>query len=153
MSRTAAAFSLLVVSICVGSAQSRPTPQVSKIETCATAKTQLEMNECSHAEDQRAEEEMNRLYRQLLTRASSNPVYRQKVEAAQKAWLAYRDAELEAKYPAQDKRAEYGSVYPMCFANDRTDMTQQRIQEIKALLRQSEDVCAGEWPRHGASKE
>jgi uncharacterized protein YecT (DUF1311 family) len=150
MSRIIATIvSLLAVAVCVGGfAQSKAKTRVPGVQNCATAKTQLELNECATAEEQKAEEEMNQLYRQLLSGASKNPAYREKLEAAQKAWLAYRDAELEAKYPAQDKRGEYGSVYPMCFANDRTDLVRQRIEEIKALLKQTEDVCAGEWPRH-----
>jgi len=149
MSRIVGIVSLVAAALCAaGFAQSKPKSQVSGAKSCATAQTQLEMNECSGAEGQKAEEEMNRVYKQLLARASATPAYREKLEAAQKAWLAYRDAELEAKYPAQDKRADYGSVYPMCFANYRTDLTRQRIQEIKALLKQTDDVCAGEWGRH-----
>ena len=115
-----------------------------KTEGCDNAKTQLEMNQCSAAEQKNAEAELNSLYKHLIARAS-NPAYRKKIEAAQKAWIAYRDAELEAKYPAQDKRGEYGSVYPMCSANDRTDLIRERIEEIKSLLNNSDDVCAGEW--------
>lgn len=111
---------------------------------CGAAATQLEMNQCAAAEEKNSEAELNRVYEQLLSRAS-DPLYRKKVEAAQKAWIAYRDAELEAKYPADDKRGHYGSIYPMCFANDRTDLTRQRIQELNALLHSSDDSCGGEW--------
>lgn len=121
-------------------------PSSSKAGGCETAKTQLEMNQCSAAEEKNAEAELNRLYKQLIARAS-NQAYRKKIEASQQAWLAYRDAELEAKYPAQDKRSEYGSVYPMCSANDRTDLIRERIEEIRSLLNNSDDVCAGEWAR------
>ncbi len=149
MSRTAIAIVLLFAAVCCleSFAQSKRKPGA---QNCGSAKTQLELNECANAEEQKAEEEMNQLYRQLLALASKNPGYREKLEAAQKAWLAYRDAELEAKYPAQDKRAEYGSVYPMCFADHRTELTRQRSEEIKALLKRTEDVCAGEWPRRQA---
>jgi len=137
--------SLLAATLSAGGfAQAKAKSQGPEAKDCATAKTQLELNECAGAEEQKAEEEVNRLYQQLLARASANPAYREKLEAAQRAWLAYRDAELEAKYPAQDKRAAYGSVYPMCFANDRTDLTQERIEGIKALLNQTDDVCAGD---------
>lgn len=134
-------------SVAFGQSESQERSRSVKPKGCETASTQLEMNQCSAAEAKDAEAELNRLYQQLLAR-TSNPVYRRKIEAAQKAWLAYRDAELEAKYPAEDKRAEYGSVYPMCTANDQTDLTRARIEEIKTLLNSSEgDMCAGEWAR------
>jgi len=34
----------------------------------------------------------------------------------QRAWPGYRDAYLEAMFPAADKQTEYGSIYPMQLA-------------------------------------
>ena len=72
------------------------------------------------------------------------PAYRKKIETAQKAWAAYREAELELLYPAEDKQANYGSMYPMCCANDRAQLTRRRSREIRALLR-GDNKCAEEW--------
>jgi uncharacterized protein YecT (DUF1311 family) len=34
-----------------------------------------------------------------------------KLKQAQRAWIAFRDAHLEARFPKADKQAEYGSAY------------------------------------------
>jgi uncharacterized protein YecT (DUF1311 family) len=36
-----------------------------------------------------------------------------KIKAAERAWITYRDAYMDATYPAKDKQAEYGPIYPM----------------------------------------
>jgi uncharacterized protein YecT (DUF1311 family) len=147
MLRNLAMVCIMMAFYLVTFAQTGFTSQAIEGKRCELATTQLEMNECAAAASEKAETEMSELYAQLLARASQKPMYRAKVETAQKAWLAYRDAELELKYPAEDKRTEYGSVYPMCFANDRRELTRERIAEIRALLKQTDDVCAGEWAR------
>jgi len=144
---TATVFVLIACSLCV-SAQSKRRVHSSKAKDCSdTAQTQSALNECAGKKLSKTDLELGALYKRLLAKAS-NPVYRQKVEAAQTAWIAYRDAELEAKYSAENKQERYGSVYPMCFADDRVELTRQRIEELRALLRAEEgDVCAGEWTR------
>lgn len=59
----------------------------------------------------------------------------------QKAWEAYRDAQLAALYPEQDT-SSYGSVYPMCFATLKMTLTKGRIRDLKALTTSGEgEVC------------
>jgi uncharacterized protein YecT (DUF1311 family) len=144
--RAAPIIVVLVASCLFISAQSNQRTHASSTKDCYdTAHTQSALNECAAGKLSKADAELKVLYDRLLAKAS-DPSYHSKVEAAQKTWIAYRDAELEAKYPAGDKQTEYGSVYSMCLENDRAKMIQQRIQELRALLREGEgDVCAGEW--------
>ena len=69
----------------------------------------------------------------------------QKLKAAQKAWLAFRDAQLQAMYPAADKQAEYGSVYPTCRCAVLKELTEQRTRELKVWLDgiPEGEVCRG----------
>jgi len=46
-------------------------------------------------------------------------------KAAERAWIAYRDAYMGAMYPAKDKQAEYGSIYPMEADLLRAKLTQR----------------------------
>jgi uncharacterized protein YecT (DUF1311 family) len=64
---------------------------------------------------------------------------------AQRAWLTFRDAELEAKYPCGDKQSHYGSVCPMRANLFLAQRTQERIQHLREWLDGTEegDVCAG----------
>ncbi len=120
-----------------------PTPMHITKNCWTTAMTQAEMNLCAYVDARNADAEMHQLYQKLLRKAS-NKAYRKKLESAQSAWLAYRSAEVEAKYPAEDKR-EYGSAYPMCADLDRVYLTQERIKELRGLLQTSEgNLCASE---------
>ena len=111
----------------------------------AVAQTQLELNEQASAAYKKAEAEMNRTYQKILREYRSDKRFTLKLRTAQRAWLAYRDAHLESLYPALDKRAEYGSINPMCQANVLEEMTLERTK----LLRQwvdgipEGDACAG----------
>ena len=147
MSRRMAILSILILAAMAGFAQFRPRKSRTKPAKCEdTAQTQWELNDCASKDNREAEKELKVLYEQLLARASQKPTYRQKIEAEQTAWIAYRDAALEAKYPAQDKQAGYGSVYPMCYGWYRAALIRRRSEEIKELLEAPEgDVCSGEW--------
>jgi uncharacterized protein YecT (DUF1311 family) len=110
------------------------------------AETQAGMNEEAEKSFLAAEREMKRALDSLLARKGASPDAVQKLERAQNAWLAYRDAQLEADFPFPDKGA-YGSVYPMCAVGVKEGMTRDRTQELQAMLKPEEgDVCASRWP-------
>ena len=50
--------------------------------------------------------------------------------------LSYRDAYMDAMYPAENKQAEYGSIYPMEADLLRAKLTQRQVTALKELLRQ-----------------
>jgi uncharacterized protein YecT (DUF1311 family) len=58
-----------------------------------------------------------------------------KSELPRDAWIAYRDAYIEAMYPA-DKRAEYGSMYPLEADLLRAKLTQQQVAALSEMLQQ-----------------
>lgn len=96
--------------------------------------TQGEMSECAAKELHKAELKMERLLKQLGI-APGSP--------EQKAWEAYRDAQLTALYPPEDI-SSYGSVYPMCLAILKKTLTEGRIRDLRALTTSGEgDVCYG----------
>jgi uncharacterized protein YecT (DUF1311 family) len=96
--------------------------------------THGEINECAVKELHNAELRMERLLKQLGI-APASP--------EQKAWEAYRDAQLVALYPPQDI-SSYGSVYPMCLAILKKTLTEGRIRDLKALTTAGEgEVCYG----------
>jgi uncharacterized protein YecT (DUF1311 family) len=115
------------------------------------APSQAAMNECASNSLGAADKELNQVYQQVLHKYAKDTVFVAKLKAAQKAWLAFRDAELEARYPANDKSLEYGSVYPMCANNELEAMTRKRTEELRSWLKGAEegDVCAGSY-RHNS---
>lgn len=102
----------------------------------AKAKTQGEMNACANSEAARADAQLNRMYRKLLAQAAGQPEALAKIKSAQRAWLTYRDAYMDAMFPAKDKQAEYGSIYAMDADLLRAKLTQQQLTSLEQLLRQ-----------------
>ena len=77
------------------------------------ATTQMAMNTCASEDAARVDARLNDVYHKLLTTAGKQPEALEKIKAAERAWIAYRDAYVEAMYPAKDKQVEYGSIYLM----------------------------------------
>jgi len=113
-----------------------------------TANNQFELNECAAGEFKKADDELNRVYRQIQKRNAKDPVFLDRLKAAQRAWISFRDAELEAIFPDPEKQVAYGSAYPMCYAHWMKKITSQRTQQLERWLVGTEegDVCTGSLP-------
>lgn len=95
---------------------------------CARAQTQVEMNQCAIKEYEKADGELNRVYREVM--AALRPEIQEKLKAAQRAWIAYRDAHCDcASFDYSG-----GSIYPLVYYNCLRDLTMARITEIQQLL-------------------
>lgn len=110
------------------------------------AQSQAAMTACAGQSLSAADKELNQVYQQVLGRYAKDTVFVAKLKTAQKAWLAFRDAELAARFPDNDK-SNYGSVYPMCADGELEAMTRKRTEELRAWLKgtQEGDVCAGSF--------
>ena len=113
-----------------------PSTSPAKAESCSqTATTQMDLNECAGKELKQAEAQLAALLKKLGIDANS---------AEEKAWEAYRDAQLKAIYPpVADERAEYGSIYPMCLATLKRKLTESRIRDLQMLTTSEGDGCFG----------
>jgi uncharacterized protein YecT (DUF1311 family) len=96
----------------------------------------MEMNVCANEEAGRVDTQLNEVYGKLLVHAASQTGAVEKIKAAERAWVAYRDAYIEAMYPAPDKQAEYGSMYTMEVNLLRARLTRQQVTALQDLLRQ-----------------
>jgi uncharacterized protein YecT (DUF1311 family) len=106
------------------------------------AQTQLELNDCAGEELAAADAELNRVYQAILKKYKDDSRFIEKLRAAQRAWLAFRDAEFEAKFPASDG---YGSIFPMCAAQYKAQLTRERVTRLREWLDGIEegDACSG----------
>jgi uncharacterized protein YecT (DUF1311 family) len=109
------------------------------------SQTQSRLNAQSCDQFGKVDKEMNEAYARILEEYANDPQFITKLKAAQRAWLAFRDAELEAHYPRVDKQAEYGSAYPMCRCSEMQSLTEDRTKELKRWLKGTAEgeVCAG----------
>lgn len=97
-------------------------------QACGDRPTQADMNDCAGAAYRRADAALNDAYRRVTARAASVP---RQLVAAQKAWLAYRDAECGFETALY----EGGSVRPFLAAQCLEGMTRQRTSQFEAWLR------------------
>jgi uncharacterized protein YecT (DUF1311 family) len=104
------------------------------------AMAQSEMNHCADLDARQANADLNGVYGELLSKLKSDNSAIKKLRAAQRAWLAFKDARLQELYPATDKQAEYGSMYPMCYAQVATAMTKERTAQLRRML-EDKDPC------------
>lgn len=114
------------------------------LSAASSAQTQGQMNDEACSKYQQADAEMSRVYRQVLAEYKSETVFIKKLGIAQRAWLAFRDAHLEAMYPEIDK-TRYGSVYPMCRCDLLTELIRERTKLLKKWITGNKegDVCTG----------
>lgn len=108
-----------------------------RYQSCdAAAKSQFEMNACASDEAARDDAELNREYRKLLSMTGDDHERAAKIESMERAWIASRDAYLDAMYPAKNKQAEYGSIFPMEADLLRAKFTQQQTAALRELQSQ-----------------
>jgi len=108
------------------------------------AQTQVDMQDESCAKFKKADAELNKIYKKILTEYKGNTIFIEKLKKAQKAWLVYRDAHIESVYPEEDK-SYYGSVYGMCNCGVKQELTEQRTRMLKQWVQgvKEGEVCAG----------
>lgn len=109
------------------------------------AQTQGDLDEQSCGQFHKADVVLNETYFKILKEYAKDEQFIAKLKTAQRAWLAFRDAELEALYPKDNKQAEYGTVYPMCHRSDLQFLTVERTKQLKRWLDGTleGDLCAG----------
>lgn len=99
-----------------------------------TGPSQMQLNVQAYEEFKRADDSLNKVYRQVLTVYHDDKPFIDELVDAELAWIAFRDAELEAIYPAQDKQGWYGSIFPMTYSIEKADLTWARVKQLKEWL-------------------
>jgi len=97
------------------------------------AQVQSEINRCASDEAARVDAELNTVYRTLLQQVK-RPAYVAKIKAAERAWVVYRDAYIDATYPATDKQSEYGTIFPMEVNMLRATLTRRQIEALREMM-------------------
>ena len=113
---------------------------------CNPSGSQLEMNQCALEDFEKIDTELNRVWQQLLEKEQANPAYIQKLRAAQRAWISFRDAEVAAMFACEDTNPRYcwGSMYPMLYHVMLGELTEERTQRLKSYLQDGQNPAVGE---------
>ena len=103
---------------------------------CNDAGTQLELNACAFDDFKRADEALNETYAELMKKESKDPTFIRKLRAAQRAWIAFRDAEIDATYACNEANARicWGSMLPLSISAYKTKLTRERTARLQRIL-------------------
>ena len=104
---------------------------------CNPDGVQIELNACARDEFESADAALNAAWKQLIAALEGDASSLKQTRAAQRAWLAFRDAEVAAHFPLQDgedPNVMYGSMYPMSLHGVTTALTRQRTEQLRERL-------------------
>jgi uncharacterized protein YecT (DUF1311 family) len=134
---------VIVLASVTGVACSQTATASSKL--CGDYGSQAEMNGCFAKEAQEADARLNATYRKLLSKIKDNKIAVARAVAAERAWVAFRDAQLAALWPVESdaELQSLGTAHPMCYAMERKAMTEERIKQLRQQMKSEEgDICA-----------
>ncbi|HEY8900937.1 MAG TPA: lysozyme inhibitor LprI family protein [Chthoniobacterales bacterium] len=95
------------------------------------AQTQSEMNQQAAEDLAKANRKLNAVYAEV--RATLDAEAQAKLKVAQRAWLAFRDAEADFQ---GDAGARGGTMQPLIVNEVRQRLTETRTKDLQALLDQ-----------------
>lgn len=88
----------------------------------------MAMRKCLNTRHKQADDTLNRLYQQLLSRLSK--ARQSKLREAQQAWILFRDKSADFEGSA----TEGGSMQPLIALSVLVAMTEERATQFQALL-------------------
>lgn len=133
---------LLVAAALFGSA---PAAIADAAEACdAAGRSQAELNECYGNAYKKTDAELNALYKQITSRLKDDQTTTKLLVAAQRAWLAYRDAECNFSASGVAGGSIYGMILAICL--DR--LTSKRIADLQNYLKCQEGALDCPVPAH-----
>ncbi len=111
---------------------------------CSYAQSQGEMNQDAAKSFQKADKELNDIYKKILIDYKEDTLFIKNLKISQRLWVQFKKAELDMKYPYYGA-SFYGNVLPMCELIYEEQLTKDRIKTLKVWLTGIEegDVCSG----------
>jgi uncharacterized protein YecT (DUF1311 family) len=97
---------------------------------CDNAADQATLNACADKALKASDAELNTVYKQITHRLADDPDTTKQLVAAQRAWIAFRDAQCTFA----SSGTSGGSAYPMVHAMCLDDLTRGRVDQLKTLL-------------------
>jgi uncharacterized protein YecT (DUF1311 family) len=92
---------------------------------CANAQVQFEMNICANRAYEAADKSLNEIYLKIL--ASEDASGKNRLKAAQRAWLKFRDLECDFESAVN----EGGTMYPMVYSGCLQGLTEERTKQLR----------------------
>jgi len=104
--------------------------QKHKRDPCVDGETTVDMKMCTLKKYNQADDERNKVYRQLMSRLDDEG-HKASLKTAQLAWLKYRDSNCD--FESYLNRG--GSIYSVIVGDCMTVMTNSRTKELKEQIK------------------
>lgn len=103
---------------------------------CGAADTQYDLNQCAGKAAEAVDRELNATYQAVLRKWQHYPAVVAKLRASQRAWLAYRDADVESRFAYETLDASHrGTILPFAELVYRAGLEQERTERLCVYLR------------------
>ncbi len=112
---------------------------------CENAMDQMTMNECADLAFKKTDSQLNAVYQTIERRLKSGAQPQKLLIAAERAWIAFRDAECTFTASA----VAGGSMQPMVYSGCLDQMTKKRIDDLKGFLQCEEGDLSCPLPPAG----
>lgn len=99
-------------------------------DDCANAQDQSTMDICAGEAYKKSDRQLNDLYKKIEARLKDDAATTKLLVTAQRAWVAFRDAECAFS----SSGVSGGSVYPMIHSMCLDGLTQARAKDLQAYL-------------------
>lgn len=99
-------------------------------QSCGDLTNQTDMNICAGKAYEKADTELNSLYKQIEGRLKDDADTTKLLVSAQRAWVAFRDAECGFSSSMVAEGTVYSFVHSSCLEG----LTQTRIEDLKGYL-------------------
>lgn len=99
-------------------------------QECNDSSNQMELNQCAARAFEAADRELNADFRDIQRRLGKDADTKRLLVDTQRAWILFRDAECAF----QTSAAAQGTIFPLVYANCKTDLTNDRIKQLRVYL-------------------
>lgn len=109
---------------------------------CKEDGNQAQMNQCAYQDFQKADRQLNIVYKALRKKNITDKEYLQNLKASQRLWIKFRDAELKMIFtcPHKNSRICFGTMYELLFYEAQKDLTLERVKNLKKYVEGNDRV-------------
>jgi uncharacterized protein YecT (DUF1311 family) len=103
---------------------------------CNPEGNQSKMNQCAYDDFLKADKALNDVYQQLIKKSKGDKTYIKQLRKAQRAWIVFRDAELDAMFSCaeEDIKLCWGSMVGMLYPSAKAELTEERTKKLQHYL-------------------
>lgn len=103
---------------------------------CKPEGSQIEMNQCAYDDFLKADKALNDTYQALVKKSAGDKTYIKMLRKAQRAWIVFRDAELDAMFSCADKDIKlcWGSMVGLLHPSAKTEITRERTKKLQHYI-------------------